>query len=76
MVKAAGSAYVAYRGAEVIPFLEYLDAKYSGGNLSNQELAMEMGLFISHYKSQNDGDLQTWEEMEEHADITKLLSRG
>ncbi|MAH50217.1 hypothetical protein CMI37_30635 [Candidatus Pacearchaeota archaeon] len=76
VVKAAGSDFVAYRGAEVVPFLEYLDTRYAAENSSNQELTMEMGLFISHYKSQNDGDAPTWEEMEEHADRTGLLSKA
>ena len=76
VVKAAGSDFVAYRGAEVAPFLEYLDTRYAAGNSSDQGLTMEMGLFISHYKSQNDGDAPTWEEMEEHADRTGLLKKA
>jgi len=75
VVQAAGSDYVGYRAAEVVPFLDWLDNRYGSDNRSNQELTMEMALFVSYYKGQNEGELPTWEEMEEHAERNGLVRK-
>lgn len=36
---------------------------------------MEMALFVSYYKGQNEGELPTWEEMEEHAERNGLVRK-